>query len=39
VVAGAFTLFGRTAASMSDTRVRAARAMDPSNGALSAGRR
>ena len=36
---GAFTLFGRAGAGRSDERVRAARAVDPSNGALSPGRR
>jgi hypothetical protein len=38
-LAGAFTLFGGAAASTSDARVRAARPVAPSNGALTAGRR
>jgi hypothetical protein len=36
---GAFTLFGRAGAGRSDERVRAARAVDPSNGASSPGGR
>jgi len=39
VLAGAFTLFGSSRAERSDARVRGTRAVAPSNGVLSAGRR